>query len=116
MAFSVRIIGQGVGYGETLLDLEPMWWSADTLMRDPRFVEERDETGSYLDYTADLTVAEARQLHEQFREEAVTGLYGDEGWRERTHPLLHQLDAAFGPRAHEFGRFLVRVFEWESGY
>lgn len=116
MAFSVRIIGQGIGFGEPLLDLEPFWWDADALTRDPRFVEERDETGSYFDYTADLTASEARQLHDKFRSEAVTGLYGDEAWSDRTVPLLQQLDEAFGSRAHEFGRFLVRVFEWESGY
>ena len=29
--------------------------------------------------------------------------------------MLAELDAAFGPRAAEFGEFELCVFEWESG-
>ena len=96
-----------------MLRMEPPWWSAKELKDDPRMQE--TVTDGYLDYLAILSVAEVRALHEQFRPAASRGVFAAEAWQEIIRPMLAELDAVLGPRAAEFGKFELCVFEWESG-
>lgn len=114
MAFSVRISGISKGSSEVSLSMEPSWWKANQLMDDDRFVESND-TGSYFDYDADMTLVEMRVLHEAFKEAATTGIYGGEGWQKMIKPELKRLDEALYSEADEYSHFHVTVFEWESG-
>ena len=114
MAYSVRVKGISKDQRPILI-IEPPWWDADELMKDNRFVVS-NETGSYFDHDADLSVEEAKDLHSKYREEAITGLYGGEAWQKRIRPMLEELDKAFGLGADKYSHFHVTVFEWESGY
>ena len=113
MAFSVRIKGI-TKEGGVSFTLEPSWWDANELKRDDRFTVTND-TGSYDDYDADLSVEETRALHEQFREATVSGIYGVEGWQSRIRPILDVLDEALEVGNNKYSHFHVTVFEWESG-
>lgn len=94
--------------------MEPPWWPDREIREDPRFQASKTASG-YLDYGAELSVEEARKMHERFRPRATTGVYEYSGWQEIIQPMLRDLDLVFGPRAHEFSHFHVGVFEWESG-
>jgi hypothetical protein len=113
MAFAVRITGQPKDPGAPVFRMEPPWWPARELREDPRFREA--ENGGYLDYQADLSLPEARALHERFRPLAGRGAFADADWQKIIRPLLEELVLVFGPRAEEFSYFRVAVFEWESG-
>ncbi len=114
VAFSVRIIGYSKETQEPSFEMEPPWWPKSDLMVDPRFRVSND-TGGYLDYDADLSVEEAREMHEQFKPEATRGVYEYSGWQKLIQPMLKELDLIFVARTHEFSHFRVNVFEWESG-
>jgi hypothetical protein len=64
MAFSVQLTVYAAASGLPVLTLEPLWWSAAVLRTDPRFTATIMD--GYLDLSADLTVEEARALHERF--------------------------------------------------
>jgi hypothetical protein len=120
MAWSVRIESlrdsvESDGGAARKFQMEPVWWPEKILMEDPRFIETRDLCG-YLDYSADLSLDEARELHERFKPLSALGVYSFEDWQKRIRPMVAELDAVFGSPAPEFHRFLVSVFEWESGY
>lgn len=113
MAFSVRLTGFSAKSGEEIFKMEPSWWPASVLREDPRMT--KSATGGYLDFMATLSVDEARAVHELFRPAAVAGVFGSTEWQEIIGPMMAELDAVFGPRSVEFGKFELCVFEWESG-
>ncbi len=94
--------------------MEPRWWDADQLRTDERFVKS-NETGSYFDHDADLSVEEMREIHERFRKITSAGLYKHGQWREIIQPMLKELDEALYSGATDYSHFHIRVFEWESG-
>ncbi len=114
MAFSVRLTGYAQQTGEALFRVEPPWWSASALRADERWGVPTIDAG-YVDYHADLGVAETRALHEQYRSRATQGVFADADWQFQIQPMLELLDIIFGVRASEFSHFRVTVFEWESG-
>lgn len=74
-----------------------------------------NETGSYEDCGADLSIDEARHLHEKYKPAATTGIYNCEEWQRRIQPKVRELDAALSPSNTPVTRFHLCVFEWESG-
>lgn len=113
MAFAVRITGCGDDGAGPAFEMETPWWPARELREDPRFRATVDH--GYLDYTADLSRDEARELHERFRPRATQGVYAFADWQAILRPLVEELDRALGaPDAREL-RVHVCVFEWESG-
>jgi hypothetical protein len=113
MAFSVRITGYSKATKEPLLEMEPAWWPVDELKNDSRL--RASDAHGYLDYDADLSVEEARELHERYKPAATQGVYDYGPWQKLIQPMLKELDLALGPWAPEFSHFHVHVFEWESG-
>lgn len=113
-AKSVRIDFHTSGATAPVLSLEPRWWDKEALRRDPRFVES-NETGSYFDWDADLSLAEFRELHERFRPLANQGVFEYSGWQARIGPELEQIDAAVAGDLGPIRHVHVAVFEWESG-
>ncbi len=113
MAFSVRIIGQPEDPSASVFRMEPPWWPEKELRDDHRF--QKVETGGYLDYSADLSLAAARALHERFKPRAGRGAFAGADWQKIIRPMLEELDRVFDPRAGDFSGFRVVVFEWESG-
>ena len=115
MAFSVRITGLRSIYDppeimdKPAFEIEPSWWPRDALKNDRRFVKTRD-LGSYDDYTAQLSLAEVRELFEKYWPEEGS-IYGG------SEPVLKSI-AEFEKAlaSGEYKAFRVCVFEWESGY
>ena len=69
MAFSVRIEGIDA-HGSRAFSIEPHWWKIPELGKNVKFNWIRsNDTGSYLDNDADISIDEARILHEQFKPE-----------------------------------------------
>ena len=114
MAFSVKISGISKETGDIILKMEPPWWNADQLSEDDRFVVSND-TGSYFDYDANVSVKEMRELHEEFRLAAVTGVYGCDGWQKVINPMIQRLDEALYSQPDVYSCFHITVFEWETG-
>ncbi len=114
MAKSVSVSVYVAGATTASQHLEPHWWPADKLRHDARFKRSND-TGSCNDWTATLSEDEFRQMHEELRPLATTGLYGRDGWRPRVQPQLQQLDASLNGAPGTIGHVEVKVFEWESG-
>jgi hypothetical protein len=97
-----------------LCEIEPRWWDAEVLCADSRFTMS-NETGSYFDWSADLTAAEVRDLHESFRPQAMSGLYGLPDWQKIIQPQLQAIDGALAGALGQIAKVSVQVFEWESG-
>lgn len=97
------------------LELEPRWWPAEELCRDPRFTR-TNETGSYFDWDAKLTPAEFQELHDRFLEATRGGLFADPGWQKVIAPKLQLIDLALAGGIGTIDRCEVGVHEWESGY
>jgi hypothetical protein len=102
------------GSDEPALRVEPRWWDADELCADPRFTM-TNETGSYFDWSADLTVAEFRAMHEDFRPLATSSFYEAPDWQEIIQPRMQVIDGALSGALGEIEKINVTVFEWESG-
>lgn len=113
MAFSVRLTGFPVEPGKPLFQIEPTWWPANVIRKDPRMKETFAD--GYLDYRALLSVEDVREIHEQYRVAASQGVFGSAQWQDIIHPMITDLDAVLGVRSAEFGHFEVWVYEWESG-
>jgi hypothetical protein len=96
------------------LRIEPRWWDADILCADPRFAM-TNETGSYFDWSADLTEDEFRALHEAFRSSATSGVYEDADWQRVIQPQIQVIDGAMAGALGKVAKVNVTVFEWESG-
>ena len=114
MAFAVLITGYSKDAGQVLLKVEPPWWYADQLRNDDRFAH-TNETGSYSDYDADVSLEEMREIHEEFRLAATTGVYENHEWQARIQPMLKELDEALSAGSDAYSHFHICVFEWESG-
>ena len=114
MSFSVRISATSGKDGSELLYLEPRWWEARQLMDDPRF--EVSQTAGYVDLDADFSLQEFRELHERFKQNAITGLWGGDAWQEIIPPQLKVIEDVIAFAAETDAQFHVTVFEWESGY
>lgn len=114
MAFSVRIVGFSKGAGKVLLEMEPQWWDADQLQEDDRFIASND-TGSYFDFDADMSVEEMKEIHERFRPAATSGVFENDEWQEIIQPKLKNLDEALYSSSGNYSHFHINVFEWESG-
>jgi hypothetical protein len=115
MAFDVWITGYSGDFKSDTINFELKWWNTDFLKKDKRFIHTWG--GSYSDYVAELSVEEARELHEKFRLEAVSGVYGSDGWQEILQPVLNALDNAVSKgEESKSTHFRVTVAEWESGY
>lgn len=97
-----------------VFNVEPRWWDADALTEDPRFTRSND-TGSYPDWDADLTVDELRELHERFRAKASAGIYGFPEWQRRIAPVIAEIDSALAGEKGELSGSHVLVFTWDSG-
>lgn len=116
MARSIRLIGISKADGSNLLRVEPTWWAIDEIDQVVKFnwIESND-TGSYTDFNADITVDEARTLHEHFKLHATRGMFSGVDTQEFIKPDLDAIEASVGARAVEFSHFRVCIFEWESG-
>lgn len=112
MALGIKVTGY-VG-DRCVLNVEPRWWDADTLTKDPRFTGSND-TGSYPDWDADLTVEELRELHERYRPKASSGIYGFPEWQRRIAPDVAAIDSVLAGEKGELSGFHVLVFTWDSG-
>ncbi len=68
MASSVRFSGVSKSDGSELFCIEPEWWVISELGRNVslKWITS-DDTGSYSDSDADITIDKARILHDQFR-------------------------------------------------
>jgi hypothetical protein len=97
-----------------VLNVEPRWWDADALCADPRF-KMSNETGSYYDWSADLTVKEFRDLHEAFRPQATSGVYAAPDWQKIIQPKIKAMDYALAGAHGKISNIHVQVAEWESG-
>jgi hypothetical protein len=113
VAFAVRIIGFTDGGAELTFEMAPPWWPERELREDPRF--RASISDGYLDYDADLSVEETRDLHERFKGRATQGVYAFASWQAIIQPMIGELDRILAaPVAHR-PRFHMCVFEWESG-
>ena len=94
--------------------MKPPWWDTNQLRKDNRFSESND-TGSYLDYDADVSVEEMKVIHEMFKPAATSGVFEYDKWQEVIQPMLKELDEALYSDSEKYSHFHVNVFEWESG-
>lgn len=137
MAYGIRFTGIDKD-GVTQLDIEPHWWTISELgdRVELKWVKS-NETGSYTDQGADMSVDEARVLHLQFRQELAELIVYNEDcikdeeestdkhaaqrlaeytkYVESLKANLNALDLAVGDNAPNFSHFHVCIFEWESG-
>ena len=111
MAFSVKIKGFAKDSKKILLEMEPPWWDTNQLKKDNRFVISND-TGSYFDYDADVSVEEMKEIHERFRPASNSGVFKCDDWQ----PMINDLDKALYSDSANYSHFHINVFEWESGY
>ena len=109
MAYTVRINGVSKATGEILLNMDLYWWNSRELMNDERFIKSEENAG-YLDYLADVTLEEMREIHERFRKEATTGFN-----KEVFQPMLKTLDEALYSRSDDYSYFRIIIYEWETG-
>ena len=73
------------------------------------------ETAGYVDYDADFSLEEFRELHERFKPNATTGFWSGEAWKEIIPPQLQAIEDAVASASETNAQFHVTVFEWESG-
>lgn len=139
MAKSIRFSGFSKSDGSRLFSIEPDWWSVTNLQKSVKLNwASSNVTGSYRDDDADISVEEARVLHEQFKpeilgkiaynvncmdaeklrhdESASTRLAGYTEYVAQLKAELGLIEAAVGEDASKFSHFHICVFEWESGY
>ena len=110
MAFSVRVEVHK-SYGNEMLRLDTYWWDPQELIKDPRFVYS-NETGSYADYTASLTVDEFSTLNKKYRPTSQQLA----NFSPATRARISILDAVVDLVNAEHDTIKVVAFEWESGY
>jgi hypothetical protein len=96
------------------LRVEPRWWDADKLYADPRFTM-ISETGSYFDWSANLTVAEFLAMHDAFRPLATSSFYEAPDWQGIIQPRMQVIEGALAGALAEIEKINFTVFEWESG-
>ena len=138
MASSIRFSGVSKSDGSELFCIEPEWWVGSELGLNVSFKwSTSDDTGSYSDSDADISIDEARILHNQFRPKLKkliayntkclksymkdTGPYAaqlTEEYAEYVAELqshLMALDSVVGSDSEKYSHFHVRICEWESG-
>lgn len=138
MASSIRFSGVSKSDGAELFRIEPEWWVQSELGRHVSFKWiSSDDTGSYSDSDADISIDEARILHDQFRPrlkkliayntKCLKSYEKDAGpdaallaeeYAEYVSELqshLTALDSAVGRDAEKFSHFHICIFEWDSG-
>lgn len=128
----------GIGKdGAVLLSMEPHWWEITKLGErvDLRWVS-ISEPG-YEDEDAEVTLDQARTLHEQFKPKLLelieTNSKAAESTKHLTENLdpprenayakyvrelksdLAELDSAFAENSSHYSRFHILIYEWESG-
>lgn len=137
MAFSIRLTGIAKD-GSELFCIEPHWWSIAELHKNikPKWTVTND-TGSYEDQDTDISIEEARILHEQFKpvlldlidfnskcvesEKTSTDQYAALRLKEYVdyvaalHSHLQTIEAAIGANSAATSHFHLCIFEWESG-
>jgi hypothetical protein len=111
----ISFYGKGLASNKSVLNVEPRWWNADDLCADSRF-EKTNESGSYFDWDADLTVREFRELHEKFRPQATSGIYTGAHWQAIIQPKIQAIDEALAGALGKIVKIHVQVAEWESGF
>jgi predicted P-loop ATPase/GTPase len=138
MAYSIRFTVFSKENGSVLLSIEPSWWSVNELKKSLKvnWVVSND-TGSYRDEDADISVAEARELHAQFKpivmesiafntqciesEKSKTDKYASKRLADYTDCVacykaeVESIESALEDDVARSSRFHVCIFEWESG-
>ena len=138
MAYSIRLEGMGAD-GSTVFSIGPYWWKISDLGKNIKinWVSSND-TGSYSDEDADISINEARILHEQFKPElekliafnvkllksiktraeknAASQIMLYQECITRHQSMMTLLDSAVGNEARNVSHFHVCIFEWDSGY
>jgi hypothetical protein len=99
---------------EPVLCVWARWWDPDVLCAGPKF-EMTNESGSYFDWSADLTLDEFRDMHTAFRAQTTSGLYALPGWQEVIQPKIQAIDGVISGGLGATSRFDLQVSEWESG-
>ena len=139
MAYSLRLSGIGKQDGKELFRMEPAWWEISEVRKlvTVNWVK-TNETGSYSDEDADISLDVARRLHEHFKPEIleqiafnVSCIESAEESPDEYHAdyvashakyvaelkeELHTIEAALGADAGNFTHFHLCIFEWESGF
>ncbi len=137
MAYGIRFSGIG-NDGKELLSIEPRWWAISKI-KDLVKLEwiRTNDTGSYTDDDADLSIDAARTLHNYFRPLLIKDIEfnvrclasyqaGDLEHKQTIvadyqrlvadqQAQLKQLDVAVNEGASEFMKFHICVYEWDSG-
>jgi hypothetical protein len=105
VAFSVHI---RASQSKRPYGIEIPWWNARALMQDTRFIPK--ESDGYLDYTAVMTVEEAKELRDRFQPaEGSSWTMG--GWPDQVAEISRELDRLLRTAKN----VEVQVSEWESG-
>ncbi len=113
MAYTLDIWGilkNGVS-DDFQFSIKLFWWPHDQLMKDSRFSEHYYY--GYHDYSAELTVDEARELHERFKPNAES--YVNIYQPDKIISMLATLDNALTENADKYESIIVKLSEWESG-
>lgn len=92
------------------LVLEARWWDTDELCKDPRFIQSND-TGSYYDWDAELSVPDFQILHERYRVQMQTGLFAGDDWQKVIQPKMQMIEAALAGGLGTLSHIHVNVFE-----
>lgn len=138
MAYGLRLSGIGKKAAKELFRIEPTWWKISEV----RELVAQDwittnQTGSYSDDHVDISLDEARKLHERFKPEILKTIAYNvsclkshktstsehapklvEDYSEYLSQLeeeLYSIEAALGSDADNFAHFQLCIFEWDSG-
>ncbi len=139
MAHGLRLSGIGRSNGKELFRIEPNWWNISDLGKLVKLNwAKTNETGSYSDEDADVSIDEARILHEHFKpvllkqiafnvgclesykkdtdEHAASRVQQYTNYVAELRENLQTIDIALGEDADKFAHFHLCIFEWDSGY
>ncbi len=140
MAYSILFSGFKKGKKKAAFHIEPhaLWWDIAELLKAiaPNWVV-TNETGSYEDEDADISLDEARKLHQLFKPKllrliedgtesieraktrtdkyAAQVLADDTTYVERLNAELETIESALGKDAGSFSHFHICIFEWDTG-
>lgn len=139
MAYSVRFTCLSKKDGSEIFNIEPSWWRVDEVKKLLTCNwKVSNDTGSYHDKDADISVEQARMLHAHFAPEALERIAFNEQcikaerrksdkyaairladyvkYVARLRTEFDLIDSAVGVGCDQLSRFHVCIFEWESGY
>ena len=108
----------GCGFaGAPQLSVEVRWWDADKLLATNRFESTPDDESGLGEWQATFDMDEFKKLHEKFRKNTKSGLFGTSSWREVIDPIMQTIDLALvGGLGVDVDEVVVEIFEHESGY